>query len=109
MKHVLLYGSSIFLAGLAATLQADPGLDVRQQAPSDGLVDLGDLDTVIVDFGDAPPAHVLTMLRARPDLKMVGVNASDGAVTVLSGRVYMAQRLEDIVAHVQAPRMQPSD
>ncbi|MBP7962920.1 MAG: hypothetical protein KBG20_14795 [Caldilineaceae bacterium] len=97
MKHILLYGSSIFLAGLAATLQADPSLDIHQQAPSDGLLDLGDLDAVIVDFGDAPPAHVLTMLRARPDLKMVGVNASDGAVTVLSGRVYMAQTLTDVL------------
>ncbi len=109
MKHILLYGSSIFLAGLTATLQADPRLDVRQQAPCDGLLDLGDLDAVIVDFGDAPPADVLTMLRARPDLKMVGVNASDGAVTVLSGRVYMAQRLEDIIAHLHAPHVKLGD
>lgn len=97
MKHILLYGDSIFLAGLAATLQADPGLDIHQQAPCAGFLDLGDLDAVIVDFDDAPAADVLTMLRARPDLKLVGVNASDGAVTVLSGRVYMAHSLRDVL------------
>lgn len=37
------------------------------------------------------------MLRARPDLKSVGVNATGGAVTVLSGQVYLAQTLADVV------------
>ncbi len=37
------------------------------------------------------------MLRARPDLKIVGVNAPGGAVTVLSGRVYLAHTLTDVV------------
>jgi len=96
-KRILLYGDSIFLTGLAEQLQARADLDVRQQAPHTGPLHLGDLDAVIVDFDDAQAADVLAILRARPDLKIVGVNASDGAVTVLSGRIYLAHTLTDVV------------
>jgi hypothetical protein len=96
-KRILLYGDSIFLTGLAAQLQSEAGLDVRQHAPRTGSLHLGDLDAVIVDFDDVQAADVLAILRARPDLKIVGVNASDGAVTVLSGRIYLAHSLADVV------------
>ena len=98
IKRILLYGDSIFLTGLAAQLQSMAGLDVRQQAPHAGPLDLGDLDAVIVDFGDVLAGDVLAMIRARPDLKIVGVNATGGAVTVLSGKVYLAHSLADVVA-----------
>lgn len=96
-KRILLYGSSIFLTGLAAQLQSTAGLDVRQRAPHAGPLHLGGLDTVIVDFNDVPAADVLAILRARPDLKIVGVNANNSAVTVLSGRIYLAHTLADVV------------
>jgi len=51
-----------------------------------------------VDFDDAQAGDVLAMLRARPDLKIVGVNAPGSVVTVLSGRVYLAHTLADVVA-----------
>ena len=98
LKHILLYGDSIFLTGLAAQLQSMAGLDVRQQAPHAGPLNLDGLDAVIVDFGDVPAGDVLAMLRARPDLKIVGVNATNSAVTVLSGKVYLAHTLADVVA-----------
>ncbi len=97
IKRVLLYGDSIFLTGLAAQLQTRDDVDVRQQAPHAGPLHLGDLDAVIVDFGDVPAGDVLAMLRARPNLKIVGVNATGGAVTVLSGKVYLAHTLADVV------------
>ena len=44
-----------------------------------------------------PAADVLAILHPRPDLKIVGVNASNSAVTVLSGRIYLAHSLTDVV------------
>ena len=96
-KHILLYGDSIFLTGLAAQLQARDDVDVRQQAPHAGPLNLGDLDAVIVDFDDVPAGDVLAILRVRPDLKIVGVNATNSAVTVFSGRIYLAHTLADVV------------
>ena len=98
IKHILLYGDSIFLTGLAAQLQARDDVDVRQQASRTGPLNLDDLDAVIVDFDDVQAGDVLAMLRARPDLKIVGVNATNGAVTVLSGRIYLAHTLADVMA-----------
>jgi hypothetical protein len=97
MKQILLYGTSIFLAGLAAQLQRTPGLQVRCQADLSGPVDLGEIDAAIVDLNDTAPADVLALLRARPDLKIVGVSACNSAVTVLSGRVYLARSVADVV------------
>ena len=65
-----------------------PGYSFRRTGP----LHLGDLDAVIVDFDD-----VLAILRARPDLKIVGVNATNSAVTVLSRRIYLAHTLTDVV------------
>lgn len=74
IKHILLYGNSIFLSGLAAQLQSYTNLDVRQRAPHDSLLHPGNVGVVIVDFDDVKANDVLAMLRVRPDLKIVGVN-----------------------------------
>ncbi len=97
MRNVLLYGDSIFLSGLMAQLQSMPDLAVRQQSPHVGPLNLRDLDVVIVDFNAVEAAAVLDILRARPDIKVIGVNPSGGAVTVLSGQVYLARSLSDVM------------
>ncbi|HEY89649.1 MAG TPA: hypothetical protein G4N98_07960 [Thermoflexia bacterium] len=96
-KRVLLYGNSIFLSGLAAQLLARDDIDVRQRTSHGGLLHLDDLDAVIVDFNDVQPADVLALLRTRPSLKVVGVNAAGGAVTVLFGQVHLVQTLADVM------------
>ncbi len=97
-KHILLYGNSIFLNGLAAQLQKRADLEVRQQPLASGPLPLSNLDAVIVDFDEVEAADVLGILRACPDVKVVGVNTPDGAVTVLSGQVYLAHNIADVVA-----------
>lgn len=97
MKHILLYGNSIFLSGLTAQLQNRDDLTVIQQAPDAGPLNLGDLDAVIVDFNDVSANDILAIVRARPDLKVVGIHAPGGAVTVLSGKVYLAHTLTDVI------------
>lgn len=97
MRNVLLYGDSIFLSGLMAQFQAMPDVTVRQQPLHSGPLNLCDLDTVIVDFNAVEPATVLDILRAQPDIKIVGINPSGGAVTVLSGQVFLAHSLAEVM------------
>jgi hypothetical protein len=78
-------------------LRAQDEVSVSQQSPHTGPLHLGELDAVIVDFNAVDAADILAILRARPDLKVVGVNAPGGAVTVLSGKVYLAHTLADVV------------
>lgn len=97
MKKVLLWGNSIFLAGLATALQGVAGLEVncaardlaetvRQHAP----------DVVIVDLADAQCGDALALLRAHPTLGLIGVNAATGAVSALAGQVHLTETLEEV-------------
>lgn len=98
MQRILVYGTSIFLAGLTDRLQRLPNVQV---CCHDSLADLGDLsafDKVIVDLDDVHAADVVVMLRARPDLHIIGVNAATSALTRLAGQVYLAPTLNDVIA-----------
>ena len=77
------------------------GLDVRQQAPHAGPLHLGDLDAVLVDLNNPQTSDVLNLLRARPDLTVIGVNTASGTVCRLAGQVYMAENLEDVIVHLK--------
>jgi hypothetical protein len=84
MKRVFICGHSIFLTGLANALEKVPGVHVTRRPALSGSVDLTNFDAVVVDFDHVDAADVLAILRARPDLQVVGVNAREGAVTVLT-------------------------
>lgn len=98
MKHILLYGDSVFLTGLASQLAALPEVEARLQSPHCGPLNLQGLDVVIIDFNAVDATAVLDILRARPDIKVVGINPDCGAVTILSGQVYLARTLTDVMA-----------
>ncbi len=97
MKKVLLWGNSIFLAGLALALRSRAGVEVVCSAgdPLDAARCLGP-DVVIVDLGDAHCGDALMLLRTLPALRLVGVNSATGAVSILSGQVQLAQTLEEV-------------
>ncbi|MFH1634778.1 MAG: hypothetical protein ABIG63_12350 [Chloroflexota bacterium] len=102
MKTTLLYGTSIFIEGLAGLLRELPEI---QFETCTRLADLGDLaafDTVLVDLNNPKTSDVLNLLRARPALTLIGVNTASGTVTVRSGQVYMAEKLEDVVVYLKA-------
>jgi hypothetical protein len=100
VKHILVYGVSLVLAGLLAHLQRLPDVEVHSRS---ALSDLGDLcryNAVFIDLNDARAADVLALLRACPDLRVVGVNADTGAVTVFTGQVYFAESIEEVTGTI---------
>lgn len=91
----MLYGDSIFLAGLAAKLQGVAGLTV-----TDAAADLAaDWDVAIVDL--AGQAAVPPTLWGRRDLLVVGVDAAAGTLTVLSGQSYPVHSVDDVLQWLQ--------
>lgn len=98
MKHVLAYGTTMFLAGLVVQLQKTSGIHVHSL---ERLVDVADLfafDMVLVDLNDVHAADVVELLRARPDLGVAVVNTDNSALTVFAGQVYPVQTVEEVVA-----------
>lgn len=96
MKRILVYGESLFLAGLRSRLQHLPEIDIYGRKHLAGVGDLASYDVVLIDLNDVRAADVLALLRARPDLRVVGVNADTSAVTVLAGQVYFAESVEEV-------------
>ena len=97
MRHILVYGVSIALVSLANQLHNRPGTNVICCNSLSALGDLAIFSMMIIDFNDTLANDSLALLRIRPDLPVVGINTSDGTVTILSGQVFLARSLEDVI------------
>ena len=98
---VVLYGNTLVLAGLQASLTAYAGLEVLCLA--DPLADAQELsalhpDVIIVDAAaiPAPPLRLLNDLP--PDLLLVSVDVATNRVHVWSGQQLPAASTHDLVA-----------
>jgi DNA-binding NarL/FixJ family response regulator len=88
--RVAVCGSSIHMAGLAASLQANPDVDVSRipanpAALSQSLDELAPA-VVAFDLGGMPGDLAISLLRDRPELILVGVDPSSERMLLLSGR-----------------------
>lgn len=112
MVRILLYGNSIFLAGLAEQLAAHAGFDFVTCAALSAVENLADFDVVLLDLDHSHAGEVLTLFHTRPDLRIIGVNAAMSAVTVISGQVYPAHTLGEVIgclAPVETPQADVSE
>jgi len=102
---VLVYGRSLSLAGIAASLKLDVALDVRWVDPDqctarDVLSELIP-ETIIYDLTDPPTDLDLALLGARLHTLLIGVDPSSDDVLVVTGqrsRVVTAGELVALVA-----------
>jgi hypothetical protein len=115
-KRVVVYGNSLNLAGIAASLKADASLEVVCIDPRDPSArqQLDGIQAAAIAFDlNSPPSDLdLTLLRARPDLLLVGVNPASDEVLVLSGqltRVLSGRELAGLVSGHAAQTKSMSD
>ena len=108
VKKILLYGNSIVMAGLAARLRDQVGVEVMAVPDVDpqGLRDHADLDTIIVDLSTVPLATLLALLNATPKLLLLGVDAIAGSLIMLSGRFYPVRSMEEVLPWILEPRLE---
>ena len=104
-KCVLVYGRCLNLAGVAACLKLDAGLDVHLADPhahnAREVLDAYDPETIIYDLTDPPTDLDLALLGDRPGTQLIGVDPSSDDVLVLTGkrsRVVTAGELAALVA-----------
>ena len=105
MVHLLVYGSSIFLAGVTAQLEALAEVQISQRQTLDDLGNLNAYDAVLIDLNDPASADVLKLLRVRPDLHLICLNAATSALTILSGKVYFTPTLAEIIDQLMGTRV----
>jgi len=87
---VVLYGSSLFMAGAETSLKGRPGLEVvRVESTTPEILEvLHDLqpDVIIVDLATLDLLETLPILADYPGLPVIGLDLSGNSATILWGR-----------------------
>jgi hypothetical protein len=93
MRTVALYGDSVVLSSIAASLERCAGLWVVRSES------VGDLkpDVAIFDLAAGQPDIALALWKAQPNLMVIGVDLSADKALVLSGKESLVLTLEDLV------------
>ncbi len=99
--QVVVYGSSIAMAGIAASLQANAGLEVVRLNPfgDTSQPSLDELNPAVMAFDLAhPPSGVdVTLLCERPGLLLVAVDPGSDELIVVSSRQRRAVAVADLL------------
>ena len=99
--QVVVYGGSLHMAGIAASLKAEIALEVvcvNPQSPT-ARQRLNELDPAVIVFDlSNPPQNLdVTLLRERPEFVWIGVHPSSDKMLVLSGRQEQSLSVADLV------------
>lgn len=100
---LLIYGNSIFLAGIRAELEGDPGPGLELVTVETNCVHAADLVrehkpcAVLVNLGMDQPSFVLPMLRKQHLALMIGVDPSSDELPVLTVHPVRALAVQDAI------------
>jgi hypothetical protein len=103
--QVVVYGSSLNMAGIAASLKGDASLEVvRIDSHSPTLQQkLNELDPAVIAFDLSDPSSGLDvrLLRERPGLLLVGVDPASDELLVLSSQRERAVAVADLLSVIR--------
>ena len=103
--RVVVYGSSLHIAGIAASLKADQSLEVVCVDPhsTTALQSLSELNpaAIAIDLSEPPASVDVTLLRQKPGVLLIGVDPESDEILVLSGRSQQALSVSDLVHVIQ--------
>jgi hypothetical protein len=96
---VVLYGRSLILASVASRLEGNPRLRVvtLEGPPIEPALTSLDLDVLMVDLDAISVEQALALLDGRPDVLLVGLEASGARLLVLSGKHARSLGADDLV------------
>ena len=101
-KRVAVYGTSLNMAGIVASLKADTTLEVlcvNLDSPyARQSLDENDIAAIVFDLSDPPLLLDVTLLRDRPGLLLIGVDPSRDEMLVLSSHPEQALSMADLVS-----------
>ena len=99
--RLVIYGNSLNMAGIAASLKADPDLEViclNPHAPGarQSLVALSP-SVIAFDLNETNPGLDINLLRDRPGLLLIGVDICSDKLLVLSSHSSQAHCMTDLI------------
>ncbi len=104
---VVLYGTTLFLASIAASLKDKPALEVVQvdaARVSETAIQSRRPDVVIVDGSDGNQSilpNVTRLVRNNPRVVVIGLDLASDQVTVLAGQQRSARNVAEVVEAIR--------
>jgi hypothetical protein len=99
--RVVLYGDSLFLHGIARSLEGEPCLEVVRIQPGtpEALPPAAALDAslLVFDIHEASPELILTLFKKTPHLCLLALDPEDDRLIVLSSHASGAQTTGDLI------------
>jgi len=103
--RVVLYGDSLFLHGIARSLEGEPCLEVIRILPGtpEALPPAAarGAGLLIFDIHEASPELILTMFKKTPHLSLLALDPEGDRLIVLSGQASGARTIEDLIEVIQ--------
>ena len=109
--RLVLYGNSVFLAGIKAELEHDAAIELV--AVEAGNPDVADLmracnpRAVLFDLPVAQSDFAVTLLRAQPGLLLIGVDPASDDLLVLSGHQAHCLTTDDLIQMIKTLPQSP--
>ena len=108
MHTVALYGNSLLLSGIGASLERRTGLHVVFLDPAlpwaaERLSALRP-DVVVFDVAEACPDSAIALWKARPQLLLIGVDLAKDQALVLSGQTSSMLSADGLVEVIESRR-----
>ncbi len=109
-RRVLLYGKSLILGTIAASLKQYRAIEIIPSASSlPTLMELGTLapDVIVFDVQAAHPEFAVTLLAMRPQLVLIGIDPSSDQMLLWSGQQTRALTMQDLVGAIMHQQPDP--
>ncbi len=111
IKRVLLCGHSLFIAGLQASLEGMPGVELqRVEANTDRLqnrLSEWQPELLVLELDTLQHYLPLAMLKEYPHLILVGLDAESDRLLVLTGQSARPLTIDELLNVVSAPENLP--
>ena len=104
-QRVILYGDSLILETVGASLQKRPQLEVialSNPCPSAGQLAAMKPDVILFDMGTPRPEAAFSLLATCPGLLLVGVDPDRNRAVAWSGQQLCELSVQDLVEVIQS-------
>jgi hypothetical protein len=111
-RLIILFGDSLLMDAVEASLADRPEIDLVRVRTAiiefEKRVNSLSPDLVIFDFDTIHSQFVIPLLRARPDVPLVGLDFNSNQVVVLSGRAYTTRTAQELAKLIQSQTTGPA-